>query len=68
MNAPLPELCARLGELSRDLEIHVICRSGQRACYATRILFQNGFKAKNVSAGMLSLAHNYLLDANREGD
>ena len=46
----------RLGELPRDREIHVICRSAQRAYYATRILLQNGFKARNISGGMLSRA------------
>jgi rhodanese-related sulfurtransferase len=54
VNIPLGELRARLGELPRDREIHVYCRSGQRAYYATRILLQNGFKARNVSGGMLS--------------
>jgi NADPH-dependent 2,4-dienoyl-CoA reductase/sulfur reductase-like enzyme/rhodanese-related sulfurtransferase len=54
VNIPLPELRARLGELPRDREIHVICRSAQRAYYATRILLQNGFKARNISGGMLS--------------
>jgi rhodanese-related sulfurtransferase len=54
-----------LGELPRDREIHVICRSGQRAYIATRILLQNGFKAKNISGGMLSLAHNYFLGMNQ---
>jgi len=63
LNIPIGQLRARLGELPRDREIHVICRSGQRAYYATRVLLQNGFKARNVSGGMLSLAHNYLLDA-----
>jgi NADPH-dependent 2,4-dienoyl-CoA reductase/sulfur reductase-like enzyme/rhodanese-related sulfurtransferase len=53
-NIPLPELRARLGELPRDREILIICRSAQRAYYATRILLQNGFKAKNISGGMLS--------------
>ncbi|UCD58004.1 MAG: FAD-dependent oxidoreductase [Candidatus Hydrogenedentota bacterium] len=67
LNIPLGQLRERLGELPRDREIHVICRSGQRAYYATRILLQNGFKAKDVSGGMLSLAHNYLLDADKEG-
>jgi NADPH-dependent 2,4-dienoyl-CoA reductase/sulfur reductase-like enzyme/rhodanese-related sulfurtransferase len=57
LNIPLPELRARLGELPRALEILVICRSGQRAYYATRILLQNGFKAKNISGGMLSRSH-----------
>ena len=56
VNIPLPQLRARLGELPRDREIHVICRSAQRAYYATRILLQNGFKAKNISGGMLSRA------------
>jgi len=68
LNIPLGQLRARLGELPHDREIHVICRSGQRAYYATRVLLQNGFKAKDVSGGMLSLAHNYLLDTEREGD
>ncbi|MEI6153021.1 MAG: rhodanese-like domain-containing protein [Deltaproteobacteria bacterium] len=54
---PLPELRARLGELPRDREILVICRSGQRAYYATRILLQKGFKARNISGGMLSRSH-----------
>ena len=56
LNIPLPQLRARLGELPRDREIHVICRSAQRAYYATRILAQNGFKAKNIAGGMLSRA------------
>jgi rhodanese-related sulfurtransferase len=56
VNIPLPDLRARLGELPRDREIHVICRSGQRAYYATRILLQSGFDARNVSGGMLSHA------------
>ena len=54
VNIPLPELRARLGELPRDREILVFCRSGQRAYYARRILVQNGFKARNLSGGMLS--------------
>ena len=65
INIPLGQLRARLGELPRDHEIHVICRSGQRAYYATRILLQHGFNAKIISGGMLSLAHNYLLNANQ---
>lgn len=57
MNIPLPELRGRLGELPRDREILVICRSGQRAYYATRILLQNGFKVRNLAGGMLSRSH-----------
>jgi NADPH-dependent 2,4-dienoyl-CoA reductase/sulfur reductase-like enzyme/rhodanese-related sulfurtransferase len=57
LNIPLPELRARLEELPRDREILVICRSGQRAYYATRILLQNGFNVRNIAGGMLSRSH-----------
>ncbi len=56
LNIPLPQLRGRLGELPRDKEILVICRSAVRAHNATRILVQGGFKARNVSGGMLSRA------------
>ena len=61
VNIPLGQLRARLGELPRDQEIQVICRSGQRAYYATRALLQNGFKARTVAGGMLSRYHTSLL-------
>jgi len=57
VNIPLGLLRARLDELPRDKTIHVICRSGQRAYYATRLLLQQGFDARNVSGGMLSRGH-----------
>jgi NADPH-dependent 2,4-dienoyl-CoA reductase/sulfur reductase-like enzyme/rhodanese-related sulfurtransferase len=61
VNIPLGQLRARLGELPRDREILVICRSGQRAYSATRILLQHGFKVRNLSGGMLSRYHTLLL-------
>jgi NADPH-dependent 2,4-dienoyl-CoA reductase/sulfur reductase-like enzyme/rhodanese-related sulfurtransferase len=54
INIPIDELRRRLDELPRGREILVICRSGQRAYYATRILVQNGFAARTVAGGMLS--------------
>jgi NADPH-dependent 2,4-dienoyl-CoA reductase/sulfur reductase-like enzyme/rhodanese-related sulfurtransferase len=54
INIPLQQLRTRLAELPRNREIHVFCRSGQRAYYATRILRQNGFDARNISGGMLA--------------
>jgi rhodanese-related sulfurtransferase len=57
VNIPLGELRSRLDELPRDREIHVICRSGQRAYYATRLLLQKEFNARNVAGGMLSRVH-----------
>jgi len=56
VNIPLHELRGRLGELPKDREILIICRSAQRAYYATRILVQNGFKARNLSGGMMARA------------
>jgi len=67
VNIQVGELRSRLDELPRDKEINVFCRSGQRSYYATRILLQNGFKVKNISGGMLSFSHNYLLDIQKEG-
>jgi len=61
VNIPLGQLRARLDELPRDREIQVVCRSGQRAYSATRILLQNGFKARNVPGGMLYRYHSLLL-------
>jgi rhodanese-related sulfurtransferase len=57
LNIPLGQLRSRLAELPRDREILVVCRSGQRAYYATRLLLQKGFKARTVSGGMLSQTH-----------
>ncbi len=57
VNIPLPQLRARLGELPRDREINVFCRSAQRSYYATRILLQNGFKVRNISGSMLARSH-----------
>lgn len=56
IHIPLGQLRARLDELPQDREIRVLCRSGQRAYYATRILLQHGFDARVVSGGMLSRA------------
>lgn len=53
-NIPMGQLRARLAELPKDREILIVCRSGQRAYYATRVLLQNGFKARTVAGGMLS--------------
>jgi rhodanese-related sulfurtransferase len=51
VNIPLPELRSRLGELPKDKEILIFCRSGQRAYYATRLLMQRGYKVRNIAGG-----------------
>ena len=54
VNIPLGQLRSRLAELPKDREIHIICRSAQRAYYATQMLQQHDFKASSISGGMLS--------------
>jgi len=56
VNIPLSQLRSRLAELPKEREIHIICRSAQRAYYATQLLQQHDFKASNISGGMLSRA------------
>lgn len=52
INIPLNQLRSRLEELPRHREIGVYCGVGQRGYYATRILLQNGYNAKNLSGGI----------------
>jgi NADPH-dependent 2,4-dienoyl-CoA reductase/sulfur reductase-like enzyme/rhodanese-related sulfurtransferase len=56
VNIPLPQLRARLAELPRDREIHVICRAGLRGYVAVRILLQHGYTARVVTGGMLLIS------------
>jgi len=56
VNIPLGQLRSRLEEIPRNRDILIICRSAQRAYYATRILLQKGFKVGNLSGGRPCLA------------
>lgn len=55
INIPVQILADHLSELEKykNKNIAVICRSGNRSVYATQILLENGFKAKNVLGGMI---------------
>jgi rhodanese-related sulfurtransferase len=55
INIPIQELAGRMNELEKykDKQIAVICRSGNRSNTGTRILRENGYKAKNVLGGMI---------------
>jgi NADPH-dependent 2,4-dienoyl-CoA reductase/sulfur reductase-like enzyme/rhodanese-related sulfurtransferase len=48
---PVDELRNRLRELDKNKEILVYCQVGLRGYIATRILLQQGFRAKNLSGG-----------------
>ncbi|WP_116373257.1 rhodanese-like domain-containing protein [Mycobacterium sp. MFM001] len=53
---PMAEVPARLGEIDRDAELYVICHAGGRSLRVAQYLQQNGYRAINVSGGMLAWA------------
>jgi rhodanese-related sulfurtransferase len=55
---PLPELGARVGELTayKGKTVHVICRSGVRSATACGILKQAGIDGVNITGGTLAWA------------
>ncbi|MBE0430803.1 MAG: FAD-dependent oxidoreductase [Dehalococcoidia bacterium] len=54
VNIPLDELRSRMGELPSEREIWAYCNVGHRSYYATRALRLNGFKARNLSGGIMT--------------
>lgn len=52
LNIPLRELSARTGELPDDKEVVVVCSSGGRSAYATRLLTRAGYLATNLTGGL----------------
>lgn len=50
---PLHQLPERLDELDKSNEYILICRSDARSGKATKFLKANGFKALNMTGGML---------------
>lgn len=55
VNIPLPELKQRFGELPKDKDLLIYCRSGRRSEAATRVLMGLGFdRVYNVLGGYLA--------------
>ena len=52
----LGELGARVGDVPRDREVYVICRSGIRSAYAAQALAGVGLSTVNVADGMTGWA------------
>ena len=52
----LGDLGLRAGELPRDRELYIICRSGARSAYAAQTLAAGGFSTVNVADGMTGWA------------
>lgn len=51
---PLDELSRRMGEIPKDREILVICRSGTRSGMAASQLNGAGFKVSNLNGGIMA--------------
>lgn len=54
IHIPLDELPVRLGELNRNREWIVVCRSGNRSAKACAYLAERGFRVRNMRGGMLT--------------
>ncbi|MES9540733.1 MULTISPECIES: rhodanese-like domain-containing protein [unclassified Actinomadura] len=52
VHIPMSRLGDRAGEIPRDREVYVICRSGARSAQVTVALNQAGWLARNVGDGM----------------
>ncbi len=52
---PLGDLATRLGEIPRDREVLLFCRSGNRSGTATKLLRSQGYEqARNVEGGIIA--------------
>lgn len=51
---PLGQLNKRIRELPQNQDIIVVCRSGNRSAIATKLLMDQGFRAQNLTGGMLN--------------
>ena len=56
LHIPLRELRSRMTELSREREVIVVCRSGNRSQAAARVLAGAGYEVRNLRGGMLAWA------------
>lgn len=52
LNIPLPELPARIAEISADKPVLAVCETGQRSYEAAEYLEAQGLKAHNLEGGM----------------
>ncbi|GGF85493.1 hypothetical protein GCM10010912_33480 [Paenibacillus albidus] len=53
LHIPMGDIPQRTGDMSKDAEIVFICRSGARSQRVCEYLQQFGYKATNLSGGMI---------------
>ena len=59
VHIPMSELTARVGELSTDKPIYIMCHSGARSLYAVQYLTQAGHAdPKSLSGGIVAWAQS----------
>lgn len=54
VHIPMGEIAERVGELDAGKETVVLCRSGRRSLEVAKYLQQNGFRAVNLTGGILA--------------
>ena len=54
VHIPMAAVPSRLNELDRNNEVVVLCRSGRRSLEIAKLLQLNGFRALNLSGGILA--------------
>jgi len=58
INIRLPQLLRRIGELSREAHLTVLCGAGYRSSIAVSLLKEEGFeRLSNVAGGMQAVRH-----------
>jgi rhodanese-related sulfurtransferase len=55
---PMGQITTRLAELPREREIVVLCRSGGRSLQVAQYLGLQGFRAANLTGGILAWARD----------
>jgi sulfur-carrier protein adenylyltransferase/sulfurtransferase len=61
LHIPMGEVAERVGEIDRNRDVVVLCRSGRRSLEVAKYLQQNGFRAVNLAGGILAWSRD--LDA-----
>ncbi|HEY5806344.1 MAG TPA: rhodanese-like domain-containing protein [Povalibacter sp.] len=54
VHIPMGDVAERVGEIDRNTEVVVLCRSGRRSLEVARFLQQKGFNAVNLAGGILA--------------
>ena len=49
---PMSALIGRLGEIPKEADVVVVCKTGARSAQVTAYLNQNGWTARNLDGGM----------------